>query len=175
MRHDEVFTMLTTRSFALHAFTGVAALAGLTVQADAATSALARPDPAQVQGVDRALASAPPALKSDVAAALPTLRPYMVTLMCVQDDRATQGLVAKFVGSRGTAMFNGWAGANSPGKRIRSHDMVGCLSVTRIQNWKRVAANEFRFDILFTADDSGESYLWNTVVHKEPDGTWLIA
>ncbi|WP_334181206.1 hypothetical protein [Novosphingobium sp.] len=163
------------RSFVLPALAGAAVLAGLSVQADAASSSLARPDPTQVQGLERALASAPAALKADVAAAMPTLRPFAVTLMCVQDDRATQGLVARFVGSRGTAMFNGWAGANSPGKRIRSHDMVGCLSVTRIQNWKRVAANEFKFDILFTAEDSGESYLWNTVVHKEPDGTWLIA
>lgn len=155
---------------------GLVAAAGLSTAGEAApSSALARPSPEQVQNLEKALASAPAALKSDVTAALPTLRPYVVTLMCVQDDRATQGLVQKFVGSRGTNMFNGWAGANSPGKRIRNHDMAGCLTPTRIQNWKRVAANEFSFDILFTADDSGESYLWQTVVHKEPDGTWLIA
>nr|WP_314466792.1 hypothetical protein [uncultured Novosphingobium sp.] len=154
----------------------IAGLAGLPAQADAARSPLlAQPEQAQAQALEKALASAPPALKADVAAALPTLRPYIATLMCVQDDRATQGLVEKFVGSRGTAMFNGWAGAMSPAKRMRHHDMSGCVTVTRIQNWKRVAANEFRFDILFTAEDSGESYLWNNVVHKEPDGTWLIA
>jgi hypothetical protein len=93
----------------------------------------------------------------------------------VQDDMATRGLVEKFVGSRGTVMFNGWSGAMSPAKRMQHHDMVGCLTVTRIQNWRRIAANEFAFDILFTADDSGESYLWQNKVHKEPDGTWLIA
>jgi len=93
----------------------------------------------------------------------------------VQDDMATRDLVEKFVGSRGTVMFNGWSGAMSPAKRMQHHDMVGCLTVTRIQNWRRIAANEFAFDILFTADDSGESYLWQNKVHKEPDGTWLIA
>jgi hypothetical protein len=42
--------------------------------------------------------------------------------------------------------------------------------------YARLAANEFSFDILFfTADDSGESYLWQNKVHNEPDGTWLIA
>jgi hypothetical protein len=155
---------------------GPAALLGLTAPAGAATSpALAQPTPAQAQGVDKALGSAPVALKSDVTAAMPTLRPYIVTLMCVQDDTATRGLIEKFVGSRGTTMFNGWSGSMSPGKRLQHHDMVGCLTLTRIQNWKRVAANEFSFDIVFTAEDSGESYLWKNVVHKEPDGTWLIA
>jgi hypothetical protein len=155
---------------------GLFAVPGLKAPADAATSrALAQPTPAQAQGVDKALGAAPAALKTDVAAAMPTLRPYIVTLMCVQDDTATRGLIEKFVGSHGTAMFNGWSGSMSPGKRIQHHDMVGCLTLTRIQNWKRVAANEFSFDIVFTAEDSGESYLWKNVVHKEPDGTWLIA
>jgi hypothetical protein len=152
------------------------ALAGFSAQTGAVAGApLAQPNPAQSAAVDKALGSAPASLKADVTAALPMLRPYIVTLMCVQDDMATRGLVDKFVGSRGTVMFNGWSGAMSPAKRMRHHDMVGCLTVTRIQNWRRIAANEFAFDILFTADDSGESYLWQNKVHKEPDGTWLIA
>jgi hypothetical protein len=152
------------------------ALVGLSAQTGAAAEApLAQPNPAQFAAVDKALGSAPASLKADVTAALPTLRPYIVTLMCVQDDMATRGLVEKFVRSRGTVMFNGWSGAMSPAKRMRHHDMVGCLTVTRIQNWRRIAANEFAFDILFTAEDSGESYLWQNKVHKEPDGTWLIA
>lgn len=88
---------------------------------------------------------------------------------------ATRGLVEKFVASQGTVMFNGCSGAMSPAKRMQHHDMVGCLTVTRIQNWRRIAANKFAFDILSTADDSGESYLRQNKVHKEPDGTWLIA
>jgi len=168
--------MFQSRARPLSILAGLAAFGALASAANAAPlTTLARPSEKQIHNLEKALGSAPPPLKSDVAAALPTLRPFVVTLMCVQDDRATQGLVQKFVGSRGTTMFNGWAGANSPAKRIRSHDMGGCLSVTRIQNWKRTAANQFSFDILFTADDSGESYLWNTIVHKEPDGSWLIA
>lgn len=155
---------------------GTIALAASSVQADAASVALlAKPTPAQAAAVDKALGSAPAPLKADVTAAVPTLRPYIVTLMCVQDDTATRGLIEKFIGSRGSAMFNGWSGSMSPGKRMQHHDMVGCLTVTRIQNWQRIAANEFAFDIVFTADDSGESYLWKNVVHKEPDGTWLLA
>ena len=152
---------------------GMLAASGI---ADAAPGLLLAPaTQAQLQAAATALNSAPPALKADAQAAMPTLRPYILTLMCVQDDTATVGLIQKYVGSRGTAMFNGWSGAASPAKRMPHHDMVGCLTVTRIQNWKRVAANEFSFDIVFTADDSGESYLWKNVVHKEPDGTWLIA
>ncbi len=155
---------------------GMIALAGFSAQADAAAgAALVQPNPAQSAAVDKALGSAPTSLKADVTAALPALQLYIVTLMCVQDDMATRALVEKFVGSRRTVMFNGWSGAMSPAKRMRHHDMVGCLTVTRIQNWRRIAANEFAFDILFTADDSGESYLWQNKVHKEPDGTWLIA
>jgi len=167
---------MTQNIFATQMIAAAVALAGLAGPANAAANpALAQPTAAQAQGVDKALGSAPALLKADVTAAMPTLRPYIVTLMCVQDDSATRGLIQKFVGSRGTTMFNGWSGSMSPGKRIQHHDMVGCLTVTRIQNWKRVAANEFTFDIVFTAEDSGESYLWKNVVHKEPDGTWLIA
>ncbi|SFO46320.1 hypothetical protein [Sphingomonas sp. OK281] len=49
------------------------------------------------------------------------------------------------------------------------------FGVTRIQNWRRIASNESEFDIVFTAEDSGESYVWKTLVQKEPDGTWVIA
>lgn len=135
---------------------------------------VATPTAAQSQGLDAALGTAPAVLRADVSAALPTLRPFLMTLMCVQDERSTQSLVQKFIGPRGTNIFAGWAGANSPAKRLRHHDMVGCLSVTRAQNWHRNALNEFAFDIIFTADDSGESVTWPNVVHREPDGTWLI-
>jgi hypothetical protein len=154
----------------------IAGVLAVSSIADAARGMLLAPaTQAQLQAAATALNSAPPALKADAQAAMPTLRPYILTLMCVQDDTATVGLIQKYVGSRGTAMFSGWSGAASPAKRMPHHDMVGCLTVTRIQNWHRIAANEFGFDIVFTADDSGESYLWKNIVHKEPDGTWLIA
>ncbi len=141
----------------------------------AASQLLAPATPAQLQRAAIALNSAPADLKADVSAAGPTLRPYLITLMCVQDDDATRGLVNRYVGSRGTTMFNGWSGAMSPGKRMRHHDMIGCLDVDRIQNWHRNAANEFGFDVMFVAPDSGESYTWSTVMHRESDGTWLVA
>jgi len=150
---------------------GMIALAGLSAQADAAvTTLLAQPNPTQSAAVDKALGSAPASLKTDVTAALSTLRPYIVTLMCVQDDMATRGLVEKFVGSRGTVMFNGWSGAMSPAKRMQHHDMAGCLTVTRIQNWRRIAANEFAFDILFTADDSARATCGRTRSTRSPTG-----
>ena len=150
------------------------ALASIPAAAGAATL-LAPATTAQLQGAAAALNSAPAALKADVTAAGATIRPYLITLMCVQDDTATRGLVQRYVGSRGTTMFNGWSGAMSPGKRMPHHDMVGCLNVERIQNWRRIADNAFAFDIVFTAPDSGESYQWPTVMHREPDGSWLVA
>ena len=126
-------------------------------------------------GATRALNSAPPALKADADAAMPTLRPYLITLIGVPDDTATVGLVQTYVRSRGTTMFNGWSRAFLPLKRMQHHDMVGCLGVTRIQNWRWIASNGFGFDIAVTAEDSGESFVWKTLVHKAPDGTWLIA
>lgn len=80
-----------------------------------------------------------------------------------------------YVGSRGTTIFDGWSGALSDRKTMQHPDMVGCLGVTRIQNWCWIAANGFGFDIAVTAEDSGESFVRKTVVHKAPDGTWLIA
>ena len=62
---------------------------------------LAPASQAQLQAAATALNSAPPALKADAQAAMPTLRPYILTLMCVKDDTATVGLIQKYVGSRG--------------------------------------------------------------------------
>ena len=157
---------------------GVVALACL-IAAGAAAAAkpalLAPATPDQLRQVALAMNSAPPALKADVTAAERTLAAYLITLMCVQDDNATKGLVDRFVGSRGTTMFNGWSGKLSPGKRMKHHDMVGCLNVERILNWRRIAPNEFAFTVVFTAPDSLESYRWPTTMHREPDGTWLVA
>ena len=76
-----------------------------------------------------------------------------------------------YVGSRGTTIFDGWSGALSPRKTMQHPDMVGCLGVTRIQNWRWIASKEFAFDTAFAAEDSGESFVWKTLVHKAPDGT----
>jgi len=79
--------------------------------------------------------------------------------------------VRTYVGSRGTTIFDGWSGALSPRKTMQHPDMVGCLGVTRIQNWRWIASKEFAFDTAFAAEDSGESFVWKTLVHKAPDGT----
>ena len=162
----------------IHRKVGVIALAWLIAAGAAAAdkpALLASATPDQLRQLAQAVNSVPPTLKVDVTAANRTVVEYLITLMCVQDDNATKGLVDRFVGSRDTTMFNGWSGALSPGKRMKHHDMVGCLNVERILNWRRITPNEFAFTVVFTAPDSLESYRWPTTMHREPDGMWLVA
>jgi hypothetical protein len=61
-----------------------------------------------------------------------------------------------------------------PMGRTRYHDKTTCMSVTRIHGWGAPANNAVRFEVVYTADDSGEIATYPHEAVRQPDGVWLF-
>lgn len=55
------------------------------------------------------------------------------------------------------------------------HNKAACLSVARIHGWKMQALNALAFEVVYLADDSGETVKADHEVVKQPDGAWLFS
>lgn len=55
------------------------------------------------------------------------------------------------------------------------HNKAACLSVARIHGWKMQALNALSFEVVYLADDSGETVKADHEVVKQPDGAWLFS
>lgn len=55
------------------------------------------------------------------------------------------------------------------------HNKAACLSVARVHGWKMQALNALSFEVVYLADDSGETVKADHEVVKQPDGAWLFS
>lgn len=56
----------------------------------------------------------------------------------------------------------------------RKHVRDTCVTVTKIQGWKLSAKNSLVFEVVYTADDSGEIVKKRYEVQKQGDDSWLF-
>ena len=54
------------------------------------------------------------------------------------------------------------------------HNKGTGVSVSRIHGWNAPALNALRFEVVYLAEDSGESAKTSHQVVKQPDGAWLF-
>lgn len=54
------------------------------------------------------------------------------------------------------------------------HDKSACLTVLRIQGVTAPALNALRFEVVYLAEDSGESNIQQYELVKQPDAQWLV-
>ena len=62
----------------------------------------------------------------------------------------------------------------SEGGRFAHHNMLECVNVQRVKDWKMIAKNAFQFKVVYVAEDSGESTQMTYEMQKQPDGVWLF-
>lgn len=100
-----------------------------------------------------------------------SLREALPTIKAVLEKRACHS-------SAGTQVLT------APGRDFASllpmsytpyHDRATCLSVARIHGWKMQALNALSFEVVYLADDSGETVKAEHEVVKQPDGAWLFS
>lgn len=100
-----------------------------------------------------------------------SLREASPTIKTVLEKRACNS-------SAGTAVYT------APGRDFASllpmsytpyHNKAACLSVARIHGWKMQALNALSFEVVYLADDSGETIKMDHEVVKQPDGAWLFS
>jgi hypothetical protein len=56
----------------------------------------------------------------------------------------------------------------------RKHVRDTCVTITKIQGWKLSAKNSLEFEVIYTADDSGEIVKKRYDVQKQGDDSWLF-
>jgi predicted small secreted protein len=66
-------------------------------------------------------------------------------------------------------------GVYFPIRGMKYHDKTHCASVLRIYNWRMVARNALRFEVVYTSDFSGETVKSNYEIVKQPGGEWLFS
>ena len=54
------------------------------------------------------------------------------------------------------------------------HNKLECVNVQRVKDWKMIANNAFRFNVVYVAEDSGQSAQMGYEMQKQPDGIWLF-
>lgn len=66
----------------------------------------------------------------------------------------------------------GYIGAPIP--QMKYHNKATCASVLRFHGWEMPAKNALRFEVVYIAEDSGESVKGNHELVKQPSGGWLF-
>lgn len=56
---------------------------------------------------------------------------------------------------------------------LTHHNRSTCLTLVRFQGWNMPARNILRYEVVYVADDSGESVKVSHELSKQPDGLWL--
>ena len=62
-----------------------------------------------------------------------------------------------------------------PMRSAQYHNKAACMTVSRIHGWMAPANNALQFEVIYKADDSGETAKLTHEAVKQPDGTWLFA
>lgn len=108
-------------------------------------------------------------LQDKITEASSTIIPFLEKLSCLNDYSARSITYIHVVPgkhlSTETPMLFG---------RMQYHDKQQCMSVARVSGWKSPALNALQFDVLFLAEDSGETTTTHHEIVKQPDGLWLF-
>jgi hypothetical protein len=101
-------------------------------------------------------------LKTMIAEAKPVLQKVLEMQACFHPNNS-YGMYQSNAG-----FFGGIGGYFS------HHNMLECLNVQRVKDWRMTAKNAFEFSVVFVAEDSGESGKRGYEMQKQPDGVWLF-
>lgn len=106
-----------------------------------------------------------------VKEAAPTIAAFIEQLSCLSEVR-------------GASAMNAYAGPGidlgsryimlRPMRSAQYHDKSSCMTVTRVHGWTAPANNALRFEVVYTAADSGEVAKGSYEMMRQPDGAWLV-
>lgn len=105
-----------------------------------------------------------------ISEASPVIRDFVRTAACMPASGGSSGLNAYAAPGANLA----WAGA-APMPAMRYHDKSSCVSVLRLHGWKMPAKNALHFEVVYQAEDSGESAMRQHELIKQPSNEWLFS
>lgn len=128
--------------------------------------------PEQEAAIARELTKNVPALmRAAEAETDATLKDFIERLSCMVDYTGASAM--NIFAAPGAVGVVGTLSAVRPMTRTPYHNKASCLTVTRVQGWTAPARNALRFEVVYTADDSGEAVKSRHEWVRQPDGTWL--
>lgn len=107
-----------------------------------------------------------------VTEAAPAIATFVGQLACLTDPSGASALNA--YAAPGVDLQNRYVGLR-PMRLAKYHDKGSCMSVARVHGWKSPANNALQFEVLYKADDSGETAKLQHEAIRQPDGTWLFS
>lgn len=111
------------------------------------------------------------ALAQAISEAAPVIKNFVQINACLTGYNGTF-LNPYLVPGKSESSF-GYLGAPMP--RMKYHDKSSCVTVLRFDGWAMPARNALRFEVVYQAEDSGESVKsWHELV-KQPSNEWLFS
>ena len=107
-------------------------------------------------------------IKAMIAEASPTIKAFVERFSCIVDSNGGGSL--NIYAAPGIGFDNTFP----PMVFTRYHNKAVCLTVTRIHGWTAPALNVLTFEVVYLAEDSGESTKTRHKIVKQPDGDWLF-
>ena len=107
-------------------------------------------------------------LQTKIAEASKTIQPFLEKRACINVFKARSSLN---IYAAPKVDFYPLA---HPMDQFFYHDKAQCLTVAKIHGWKSPALNALQFEVLYLAEDSGETKKENHELVKQPDGEWLF-
>jgi hypothetical protein len=127
----------------------------------------------QKQAIESALMKNVPndKIRDMVKEAAPAITLMAERMGCLADNKGTSGLneLAAPNVNYGSALQY-----NYPMYHAKYHDKSSCLTVIRVSGWIAPANNALRYEVLFKADDSGETHAIKHETVRQPDSSWLF-
>lgn len=127
---------------------------------------------AQLEQLDAALTfkSQNRELVQAVSEAAPVIKNFLRTNACIP---GYNGSALNLYAAPGKSYSSyGYIGAPMP--LMRYHHKSICASVIRVHDWKMPARNALSFEVVYHADDSGETVKGHHVLVKQPSNEWLF-
>lgn len=129
--------------------------------------------PKQLAQIDAALhtKSQDQAITQAIIEAAPVIKEYVRINACLTGYNGT--FLNPFLAPGKSQASYLYMGAPMP--QMRYHDKSTCVTVLRFGGWAMPARNALRFEVVYHAEDSGESLKSHHELVKQPSGEWLFS
>lgn len=107
-------------------------------------------------------------LQNKISEASPTIQAFLEKRSCLNDFEARSSENIFTVPGRSLAGFAPMITG------MKYHDKQQCVTVARVSGWTSPALNALQFDVMYLAEDSGETATQHHEIVKQPDGVWLF-
>lgn len=130
--------------------------------------------PEQSKAVETALLKSIPndRIRDMVKDAAPTIVAVAERVSCLSNDTGRSALAEFAAPNKSNFIYLNYPMHFAGGTKY--HDKAFCMTVLRISGWQAPANNALSYEIMFKAEDSGETKSLNHEIVRQSDGSWLF-